>query len=70
MAGNRRNINERYIDPNSWLGKQILAETHGEKRRLDGHCNTGKIKPGKKVKEDLSFGGYSEVALRKMKVIE
>jgi hypothetical protein len=70
MAGNRRNINDRYLDPNSWLGKLILSEATDGKRRLDAHCGSARIKPGKKVEEDLSFGGYSVKELRKRGVIK
>jgi len=66
MAGaSRKGFSDKYIDPNSWLGKLLISEITNDKRHLAGHCGSARIKPGKKIKEDGSFGGYSEKELKK-----
>lgn len=68
MGASRRPIYERYLDPESWLGKIILGQVTDNSSRVVGSSNCKRFK-AEEVPKDLSFGGYSEAELKKMKLL-
>jgi hypothetical protein len=59
MAGSSRGGREKYTDPNSWLGKQLLQQVEDGKRRIVGHGKCKKLLT-EKVQESANeyFGGH------------